>query len=225
MACLLGINPLDGKGFGMRRSLAVLGILAATVLSGCQLPDTGTPAAPPISAADARSRLTTLKVRVRGTLDGYDRAKFPHWDAVRGACDVREEVLKRDGTGVTVGGDCAPKSGTWTSVYDGETWRKASDVDIDHVVPLAQAWVSGAKAWSTRRREQFANDLERPQLKAVTDNLNEQKGDKAPDAWKPPLVSYWCAYAADWIVVKQYYDLTITVPEKTALATMLDHCP
>ncbi len=211
----------------LRTSLAVLGILVASLLSGCQpqnIADGGTPAAPPISPADARNQLSALRVAVRGTLDGYSREKFPHWDTVNGACDVREEVLKRDGKGVNVGKDCAPKSGTWTSVYDGKTWSKASDVDIDHMVPLGQAWISGAKSWTQQRREQFANDLVRPQLKAVTDNLNEQKSDKAPDQWKPPLVSYWCTYAADWIVVKRNYDLTITVPERTALATMLDHC-
>jgi hypothetical protein len=218
------------------RALVLLAVLAGASLTGCKVPDglasgsqagaqpTGTAAAPPIAPGEAKAQLAQLKVAVRGTMDGYSREKFPHWDKVDGACDTREQVLKRDGKDVTTNSDCAPKSGTWVSEYDGETWKKASDVDIDHMVPLGQAWVSGAKSWTQERREQFANDLIRPQLHAVTDNLNEQKSDKAPDQWKPPLVSYWCTYATDWIVVKSNYGLTITVPEKTALESMLQHC-
>jgi hypothetical protein len=215
-------------------SLALLAVVAGTALSGCKLADdlaagtaagpASTAAAPPIAPAQARTELAALRIAVRGTMDGYSREKFPHWDKADGACDTREQVLKRDGKNVSVDSQCAARSGTWVSAYDGETWTKASDVDIDHMVPLGQAWISGAKSWTTERREQFANDLVRPQLHAVTDNLNEQKSDQAPDAWKPPLVSYWCAYATDWIVVKRNYGLTITVPEKTALETMLGHC-
>ncbi|MFI5585282.1 HNH endonuclease family protein [Amycolatopsis sp. NPDC051758] len=215
-------------------SVVLLAVLAGASLSGCKLADElasgsgtqppGTAAAAPVAPAEARTQLGALQVAVRGTMDGYSREKFPHWDKVDGACDTREQVLKRDGKDVSVDSQCAAKSGTWVSAYDGETWTKASDVDIDHMVPLGQAWISGAKSWTTERREQFANDLVRPQLHAVTDNLNEQKSDKAPDQWKPPLVSYWCTYATDWIVVKRNYGLTITVPEKTALETMLAKC-
>ena len=214
------------------RALLLLAVLAGASLSGCKVPQElatgtqppGTAAAPPISPAEARTQLAALKVAVRGTMDGYARDEFPHWDKVDANCDTREQVLKRDGKDVKTDAQCAPKSGTWVSPYDGETWHKASDVDIDHMVPLGQAWVSGANKWTRERREQFANDLVRPQLKAVTDNVNEQKSDKAPDAWKPPLVSYWCAYATDWIVVKHDYGLTITVPEKDALESMLQRC-
>jgi hypothetical protein len=215
-------------------TLVLLTAVAGTALAGCKPEDLAaggqgsqpgaTAAAAPVAPAEARTELGALQVAVRGTMDGYSREKFPHWDKVDGACDTREQVLKRDGKNVSVDSQCAAKSGTWVSAYDGETWTKASDVDIDHMVPLGQAWISGAKSWTTERREQFANDLVRPQLHAVTDNLNEQKSDKAPDAWKPPLVSYWCAYATDWIVVKRNYGLTITVPEKTALETMLGKC-
>ncbi|WIV55149.1 GmrSD restriction endonuclease domain-containing protein [Amycolatopsis nalaikhensis] len=206
------------------RALVLLAVLASVTACKPLVEAQPTTAAPPVAPAEARTQLAALKIAVRGTLDGYSREKFPHWDDVDGACDTREQVLKRDGKDVTTNSDCAPKSGTWLSPYDGKTWSKASDVDIDHLVPLAQAWVSGAKAWTQQRREHFANDLVRPQLHAVTDNLNEQKGDKEPDQWKPPLVSYWCTYATDWIVVKRNYGLTITVPEKTALETMLSRC-
>ncbi|MGW5703894.1 HNH endonuclease family protein [Amycolatopsis japonica] len=173
---------------------------------------------------DAGQQLAALKIAPRGSMDGYDRKKFPHWVDQGHGCDTREVVLKRDGKNVTAGPDCAPKSGTWTSVYDGATWTKATDVDIDHMVPLAAAWVSGAKAWTTEKRRAFANDLTRPQLLAVTDNVNQEKSDKAPDQWKPPLVSYWCPYATAWIAVKHFYDLSVTAAEKTALQSMLARC-
>ncbi len=176
------------------------------------------------SAADARKQLDELTVAPRGSMDGYDRKKYPHWDNQGNNCNTREFVLKRDGKDVKAGSDCAPTAGSWTSIYDGETWTEPTDVDIDHMVPLAQSWVSGAKSWDDEKRRQFANDLTRPQLFAVTDNVNQEKSDKAPDQWKPPLVSFWCTYATDWITVKHYYGLTITTAEKTALGDMLGRC-
>ncbi|MFE0022847.1 HNH endonuclease family protein [Amycolatopsis sp. NPDC059021] len=181
-------------------------------------------APPPASTGDARKQLAELIVAQRGTMDGYDRKKFPHWDNQGNSCNTRELVLKRAGKDVKAGADCNPTAGTWTSVYDGETWTKPGDLDIDHMVPLGQAWVSGAKSWTTEKREQFANDLTRPQLFAVTNSVNREKSDKAPDQWKPPLVSFWCTYATDWIVVKHYYGLTVTTGEKTALEDMLRRC-
>ncbi len=156
-------------------------------------------------------------------MDGYSREKFPHWDSQGPAATPASRPQARrqgreDGQGLP------PTAGSWTSVYDKETWTKPTDVDIDHMVPLGQAWASGAKAWTNEKREQFANDLTRPQLLAVTDNLNQQKSDKAPDQWKPPLVSFWCTYATDWIVVKHYYGLTVTQAEKAALTDMLHRC-
>ncbi|WP_308198746.1 GmrSD restriction endonuclease domain-containing protein [Actinomadura litoris] len=119
---------------------------------------------------------------------------------------------------------CAAVSGTWYSPYDGATWTQASDLDIDHMVPLAEAWRSGASAWTTSRRQAFANDLESSQLWAVTDNLNQAKGDKDPAKWFPPLSSFRCMYARSWIDVKYRYDLTADEAERTALNGMLDTC-
>ncbi|MET7993772.1 HNH endonuclease family protein [Amycolatopsis sp. NPDC005232] len=175
--------------------------------------------------ADVTQQLAELKIAPRASMSGYSRDKFPHWDNQGHNCNTRELVLKRDGKDVKAGTDCNPTSGTWFSVYDAETWTKPGDVDIDHMVPLGQAWASGARDWPQDKREQFANDLTRPQLFAVTDNLNQQKSDKAPDEWKPPLVSFWCTYATDWVTVKHFYGLTITTGEKTALQDMLGRCP
>ena len=107
---------------------------------------------------------------------GYSREEFPHWSTVSGACNTRDTVLERDGEGVRTDSSCAATSGSWFSPYDDATWTDASDVDIDHVVPLAGAWRSGADDWTGPRREAFANDLDGPQLIAVTDNVNQSKG-------------------------------------------------
>ena len=206
-----------------RNSMIVLG-LSALLTTGLA---TGTAvAAPPnIPSADtARAELAALTVKADGTSTGYSRDKFPHWDDQGNSCNTREVVLKRDGTNVVTDSSCAATSGTWLSPYDGATWTAAADVDIDHVVPLAAAWRTGASSWTTARREAFANDLTDPQLIAVTDNVNQAKGDKSPDEWKPPLTGYWCTYAKMWIDVKYEWQLSIDSAEKAALTEMLDRC-
>lgn len=176
------------------------------------------------TAATARTYLATLTVAAWTHTTTYDRDLFPTWDTISGTCNTRETVLKRDGTNVVVSSACAPTSGTWYSPYDGATWTASSDVDIDHMVPLKNAWISGAWAWTTAKRESFANDLSDPQLLAVTDNVNQSKSDKSPDAWKPPLTSYHCAYARMWVKVKYVWQLTVTSAEKAAVTSMLATC-
>jgi hypothetical protein len=172
----------------------------------------------------ARVELAALGVAPRTHTSTYKRDLFKTWDMVSGACDTRETVLKRDGRDVRTSASCAAASGVWTSPYDGKTWTSASDVDIDHLVPLGNAWVSGAWAWSNDQRERFANDLQDPQLVAVTDNVNESKGDRSPDEWKPPLASFYCPYAEAWIRVKFVWQLSVTDAEKATLTSMLSTC-
>ncbi|KAI1078641.1 hypothetical protein F5B20DRAFT_546797 [Whalleya microplaca] len=174
--------------------------------------------------AAAKTQLAALTVGAGTDDGGYKRDLFPTWDTISGTCNTREFVLRRDGTGVTVGADCYPTAGTWTSPYDGGVWTKPADVDIDHMVPLKNAWISGANKWTTAKREQFANDVTRPQLWAVTDNVNQSKSDKSPDKWKPPLTSFYCKYASAWVQVKTYWALSVTQAEKTALGDMLATC-
>ena len=92
------------------------------------------------------------------------------------------------------------------------------------MVPLAEAWASGAWAWPTPQRQTYANDLGGPELWAVTDNVNQSKGDKDPAEWKPPLTSFYCTYARAWIQATWFYHLTVDNAEKTALNTMLATC-
>jgi hypothetical protein len=97
-------------------------------------------------------------------------------------------------------------------------------VDIDHVVPLSNAWRTGASSWTTAKRQAFANDLSYPQLIAVTDNVNQSKGDQSPATWKPSRTAYWCTYAKMWIHVKYKYALTINATEEDELYRMLSYC-
>lgn len=92
------------------------------------------------SGSTARSQLAALRVAPVGTQSGYSRDLFPHWITQSGACNTREVVLKRDGTNVVQDSSCAAVSGQWYSPYDGAVWTLASDVDIDHLVPLSNAW-------------------------------------------------------------------------------------
>ncbi|MFI5755583.1 HNH endonuclease family protein [Streptomyces sp. NPDC051569] len=178
----------------------------------------------PVTAATARTYLGQLTVQAEGSTSGYSRDKFPHWITQSGACDTRETVLKRDGTGVVQDSGCAATSGSWYSEYDGATWTAASDLDIDHMVPLAEAWTSGASGWTTAQRQAFANDLTRPQLIAVTDNVNQSKSDRDPAQWLPPRAAYQCTYVRAWVQVKKYYNLTVDSAEKTALQGVLNGC-
>ncbi|CZT21981.1 uncharacterized protein RCC_07850 [Ramularia collo-cygni] len=178
----------------------------------------------PVSAATARGYLSSIVTEAENNSPAYNRDLFPHWITISGACNTREQVLKRDGSNVVTDSACAATSGTWFSDYDGVTWTAASDVDIDHVVPLREAWVSGARNWDNARRQAFANDLTRPQLLAVTDSVNQGKGDKDPAEWLPSRTAYRCTYIRAWVQVKFYYGLSMDSAEKNACQTILNGC-
>jgi len=174
--------------------------------------------------ATARSQLSQLAEQKSLSMAGYSRDRFPHWISQGNDCDTRDVVLERQGTNVVTSANCMITSGEWRSPYDGKSTSDPQDLDIDHVVPLAAAWRSGASKWTDAKRSQFANDLTRPQLLAVTASVNRAKGDQDPSTWKPPLRSFWCAYATDWIAVKAFWGLSVTTAEKGALTDMLNTC-
>lgn len=156
---------------------------------------------------------------------GYDRALFPHWSDDDGdGCSTRHEVLQRES--LTVAHidmyRCFVVGGDWYSVYDGVSVDDPSRLEVDHVVALAEAWDSGAWAWSGTRRERFANDLgDVRALRAVTSATNRSKSDRDPADWMPPLVSYHCTYLADWIAIKVRWSLSVDPREHSFLAAQL----
>ena len=175
-------------------------------------------------ANDAKSVLASIKVE-NEYKSGYRRSLFVHWSDLDGnGCDTREEVLKRDSISKPQVDPyrCYVVAGDWYSKYDGKTLSDRSDVDIDHVVALKEAWDSGAWAWSMSQRQAFANDLtDRRTLIAVTDRVNASKSDKDPSNWMPPLKSYWCTYLGDWISVKARWGLSMDQSEFGRIKNLL----
>ncbi|MFB9476824.1 HNH endonuclease family protein [Nonomuraea salmonea] len=186
----------------------------------------------PATVQVAFRRLDGLTVRAETNDARYTRDAFPHWSSHGHGCDTRELVLIREGRGrdgdgpaVETGPGCRPLKGSWWSPYDGATWTEPGDVDIDHMVPLKEAWRSGAAGWSVERRRAFANDLDvSPQLWAVTDNVNASKADSDPAEWRPPRTEFWCRYAKAWVEVKARWELAAQQEEVEALREMLGTC-
>lgn len=230
VSLLLGAAACSGSGAGAGGPAkdAKPGA-SAPAKSGAPAPAGGKPASGDVlpgmvSASVARTQLAALKVAPPGTMSGYSRDKFTHWADQGNKCDTREVVLQRDGADVTRDSECKAVSGTWKSLYDDVVVTEASKMDIDHMVPLAEGWRSGATGWDAAKRKAFANDLTRPQLLAVSASSNRSKGDQSPDMWQPPSKTAWCQYGRAWTTVKSMYGLTVTEPEKKMLSTMLDTC-
>ncbi|MEV7801348.1 HNH endonuclease family protein [Microbispora sp. NPDC088329] len=208
--------------------------LRVAVLSFLVLPITAVALAPQAAAdarqqtgagATARRMLAHLKVAKPLSIRGYSHRRFqPRWAHHKGECDAREVVLARDGRRVRRNAACQAVKGVWHSPYDGKVLKSVKQTDVDHIVPLAYAWRSGAKRWSQAKRRAFANDLTRPELVVVSHSVNMAKGGRGPQSWRPPRRGYWCRYATSWITVKHHYRLFVTRSEKVALLNMLRTC-
>lgn len=158
---------------------------------------------------------------------GYERTKFRHWiDADRDGCHTRSEVLLEEAvTAPEQGANCALSGGSWYSPYDDTSFNAARALDIDHLVPLAESWDSGASGWTAAERQAYANDLDDPRaLIAVSATSNRSKADQDPTTWQPPAVGYRCTYATDWIAIKTRWGLAVDPAERTVLSETLDGC-
>ena len=182
----------------------------------------------------AEQALEKLAVKGRAPKTGYARSQFGQtWaDVNRNGCDTRNDILKRDLTNVVFKAkthDCVvltgdlidPYSGTLINFVKGNT--TSALVQIDHVVALGNAWVTGAFKLSIEKRTEFANDP--LNLLAVQGRLNSQKQDGDAATWLPPLKSFRCNYVARQIAVKSKYGLWVTAPEKAAMKNILAKCP
>ena len=205
------------------RRVAVVGVLAmVTSLLG----------AAPATSTDVSASIVLdgLTVRAETTSPAYDRAQFPHWEDADGdGCDTRAEVLVAESLApvtFTSASGCTVATGRWTSWLDGATWTAASDVDIDHTVPLQEAWQSGASSWTLAQRRAFANDLDLDvSLQAVTDEVNQSKGARDPAEWMPYPAQARCEYAVGWVLVKHRWRLTVDTAEAQTLRSVLvDDC-
>ncbi|MFI6728760.1 HNH endonuclease family protein [Streptomyces atratus] len=204
------------------------GPAAAASASGA--PADGASAAPGAPAGGSDLSLTEAIAKIpAGTEDrtGYERDSFRLWvDADKDGCDTRKEVLISEAVKAPEqGARCALSGGEWLSYYDEVTVNAATKLDIDHVVPLAEAWDSGASKWDADRREQYANDLTADRsLVAVTAKTNRSKADRDPAEWLPPAASAQCTYGADWVGTKLRWKLTADDKERAALEKLAKNC-
>jgi hypothetical protein len=184
------------------------------------------------TAGTALAVLATIPVKGKAPHTGYDRVGDfgESWmDIDHNHCDTRDDVLARDLTDVVKSGSCKVVSGVLHDPYTSKTIdfvrgvQTSTAVQIDHVVPLSNAWQTGAKQLTQQQRETLANDpLE---LLAVDGPTNESKGDGDAATWLPPNRGYWCAYAARQVSVKAAYHLWVVPAEHDALARILGGCP
>jgi len=156
----------------------------------------------------------------------YNRHDWKHWsDNDRDCQDTRQEVLiKSSSIPVTfkTSKECKVESGSWYDYFSAKTWSNPSDLDVDHIVPLAWAHGHSASGWSKDKKELFANDFEN--LLAVEDNLNQSKSAQSPDTWLPPNQSYRCAYIKHFDRIVTKYHLVYSSSEKRTITKMLSKC-
>ena len=203
------------------RRPATLAVLLAAVLLLLVLAPTASYAAGGEVSARLRDAVKLLPTAAE-TRSGYDRDKFRHWTDADGDCqDTRDEVLHAESLVATSG--CDITEGKWRSYYDGVTTEDSSDFDIDHLVPLAEAWDSGARRWTRNTRERFANDLrDGRSLVAVTASANRSKSDRDPAEWMPELAQ--CRYVRQWVAVKLRWRLSVNRPERAFLVERAESC-
>lgn len=158
-------------------------------------------------------------------LEGYDRARFKLWmDSDKNGCDTRAEVLIAEAiVKPKKAAKCKLTGGKWLSSYDGVKYTDASKLDIDHLVPLAEAWRSGAWAWTDQQRMEFANNLEDEwALNAVTASVNRSKGDKDISKWLPKKSV--CTYLVGWVSIKARFELTVDISEAKVINKYYESC-
>ncbi len=216
-------------------ALVVILVLVAAVAVTYRVGERRASARYPVTAialAQARKALTGLPRTSSPAPDDYDREAFgPSWaDVDHNGCDTRNDILARDLTDVRYSAgthDCVVIAGLLQDPYTGQTLtfqrgKHSAEVQIDHVVALANAWRSGAAAWDAAERRLFANDPEN--LLAVDGSANQQKSAADAASWLPENTGYRCIYAIRQVTVKDKYRLTVTSPELAALSQALDRC-
>lgn len=191
------------------------------------------PLAAPAPVLAQNTEVTTLgdavhRLPVAGEQhEGYSRGHFKHWNAgldKKDDCDTRSEVLIAEAVEAPeVGDDCALSEGEWVSYFDDQEVEDPDKLAVHHMVPLAEAWASGAAEWGPERREDFANDQSAPaSLVTVTERTDRSKAGQDPAGWMPPLPGAHCRYLSDWVSTKLRWDLAANPAELDAIAVFAD---
>jgi len=217
------VKSADARG-GRQRLILVL-LLAALIGSGLAL-------AAPADASTAvtirlRKAISVLPVKAHSHASSYDRdADFGSWITQYGSCDTRAVVLKTESLAPTSqNSNCTVSKGKWYSFYNATYYFNAYGgvVQVDHTVPVENAWVSGAWAWSHATRVRYYNDLtDKRTLVAVDRSDNEAKGASDPSGWMPSHGR--CRYVRNWVAVKIRWHLTVTGTEKRKLTSLAASC-
>lgn len=241
LALLAGCAPLPDAPSAPASPAAATSTAPAAVTSSAPAPAAATESAAPTpdpaedaAPGTAAAALAGLAVKGRAPKTGYGREEFgPRWsDTDHNGCDTRNDMLRRDLTDITVKAGthgCNVASGVLLSAYTGATvdfvagQRTSSEVQIDHVVALSDAWQKGAQQLDPQRRTELANDP--LNLLAVDGPSNNQKSDGDAATWLPAATGFRCEYVATQIAVKQRYELWVTQAEKSAMQRVLDGCP
>lgn len=216
-------DPEDNDG-AAADSGGVAGGVASAPVPQASIPQVTFPEAsvrdPEAEAADLERRRSVIGLFERLRVEAEHRGGYRR-DAVFGGWlysdgrSTRDRVLAAE----------RRADGTWLSAYDGVSVSAAGELDIDHLVPLAEAWESGGHAWSADTWLRFGNDLGDPRsLIAVSASTNRSKGAADPQDWWPPLAEYRCQYAADWVAVKSRWDLAMDAAEQRSLNARLEGC-
>lgn len=190
--------------------------------------------APYAHAADKPTTFTTVDAALKtlkiapDVRDGYARSQFKHWsDLDKNGCNTRNDVIIAEALvkpKVDAGCKIVKDTGKWYSAYDAATVTNFSALDVDHMVPLAEAWDSGANKWDAAKREVYANDMGDPNsLIAVTAATNRSKSDQDPAEWLP--AKDVCTYLKNWVLVKVRWSLTVDEKELKAIKDNLAKCP
>ncbi len=220
---LLTTRPRSAHLLG--RTAAASGIVAGLLMTGLSVPAE----AATVYKAPLRTAVRALTVQAENNA-GYDRNRyFGVWnDANRDCQNTRHEVLvwesKVRPTYSSRG--CTVTKGRWVTTWDNRVHTSPTTVQIDHLVPVAEAWGSGARFWTQARRVAFYNDLgDSRTLNAQTSALNASKQAKGPEAWLPPAKAFRCTYIAEWVAVKIRWGLRVDSVEKAALTRWANACP
>lgn len=219
VALTLALIPLAGSNVNAAESSSELSAtFRAGISSHLTTKDT---------SALAAAKLLVAKGRAPKT--GYSRSEFgTSWKDVDGnGCSTRNDVLARDFSNETTTDGCKVSSGDFRDPYSGESFHVScrvgpgcvSSFDVDHAVPLSDAWQKGAQYWAKSKREAIANDP--LNLVVTTAHLNRQKGDSDAATWLPPLRTYWCKYVARQVAVKKKYGVWVTPAEKSKIIAIL----
>ncbi|MET9775405.1 HNH endonuclease family protein [Streptomyces sp. NPDC006367] len=233
LVLVAGCGGSDGAGTPKDGGGDTAAPAAGKAVSPLHNPDGTRPGLAPVTGDTdrkaARELIEKLRTKGRGPKTGYDRDEFGYaWmdtaDGVplaRNGCDTRNDLLKRDGQEVRFrsGSNCVVIAMTLHDPYTGTTidWRKqeASEVQIDHVVPLSYSWQMGSSRWPESKREQIANDP--LNLIPVQGRANSAKSDSGPATWLPPSKGIRCAYAVRFAQVAVKYELAVTAPDREAM--------